>query len=283
MGPQRGSKFPRSDLIRVVTIVLAAAAIAALWIPWSNPGLDKPTADFAQTFRVGIGDAPSDTRVFFNLDPWSPYPAARPIRLVLGQSHQTDAASTRFRIEVRGFIAPIPADECLSQRTESTCWDGDGSVTEQVRESTTILSGEFAPGGFLAIEFGDLRLGASSNGPYRSLLIEFLELEEDAELLAYPTRGIEVEVSTGLENNAARYDSFVPAQPYRFYPAGWAWLLAAPGGPIGVQITDTELEDTLIRRSQISGLFLGLAAALLIQAAYELIHVRLTRQDERAH
>ena len=82
---------------------------------------------------------------------------------------------------------------------------------------------------------------------------------------------MEAEITTGAGSTGARYESFFPVRPYRLYPDGWAWLLRAPGGPIGMQITDNELEQRLRQRSEIAGLFMRVFLALFVQIGYELV------------
>jgi len=123
-------------------------------------------------------------------------------------------------------------------------------------------------------------LGDARNGPYRSLYEEIAPLPFGSKALRYPARGVEVEISTGVGSTQARYDSFFPAQPYRLYPVGWAWLLRAPGGPIGMQVTDTDVEQRLRRRSEIAGLFIGVLLALFVQVAYDLARSHSHRKRE---
>jgi hypothetical protein len=151
-------------------------------------------------------------------------------------------------------------------------------------EATTVLTGTFVTTGFTAIDTKP-QLGDARNGPYRSFYEEIQplpsrktdltgrDLPGDSRRmgLTYPARGVEVEISTGVESNNARYESFFPAQPYRLYADGWAWLIPAPGSPIGMQITDTHAEDALRRRSEIAGLVTGILLALCVQVAYELL------------
>jgi len=264
----------RAILLRTSVLVVCGVAVAFLWLPWHSDRLSRPESGFARRISVGIGDgAPPDTRVFLGLDPWNEY--RRPtLRLILGQSQESTEQTARFRIEFDGFLIRPESDRCSGFRTPNTCWSGDGMVTES--ESTqgapvTVVSGTFLPSGFTAIETSPL-LGAAANGPYRSLYEEITALPDPQPGLSYPARGVEIEIFTGVGSDQARYESFFPDQPYRLYPDGWAWLLPEPGGPVGMQITDINLEQRLRRRSDIAGLFMGVFLALFVQIAYELVH-----------
>jgi hypothetical protein len=144
--------------------------------------------------------------------------------------------------------------------TEHTCTSGDTPVpTGTVREfedgntGATVITGSFDPGARSYIEFSPVSLGAARNGPYRSFYSEIGMVDDDAAGWGYPKRGIEVEVSSGVESDQARYDSFFPTPPYRLYPDGWAWSIPSPGAPLGVQLVDAEAEDRLRSRSKVAG------------------------------
>jgi hypothetical protein len=268
----------RKTLIQLVVLGLSVIAVGILWFFWHTPALDRPDSEFAGGIRVGIGKAPPDTRVFFNFDPWND--TGNPsLGIVLGQSNIGPRRQVTFRIEFDGFLSSPDRDLCPDARTPNTCWTGDGTVQErkQPRNPTTVLRGTFLATGFTRIDTAP-QLGATRNGPYRSIYQEFGLLETNTKL-RYPARGIEAEITTGVGSTGARYEGFFPAQPYGLYADGWAWLLREPGGPIGMQITDNELEQRLRQRSEIAGLFIGVFIALFVQVGYELARSLIARSD----
>jgi hypothetical protein len=265
----RPSVIRRSSIVQLVVLGLSGAGVAGLWFVWHSHELDRPDSSFARSIAIGIGRAPSDTRVFLNFDPWNTY--RRPtLEIVLGQSEVGPKRKVPFRFEFEGFLTAPAQDRCEGTRTANTCWDGDGTVSEaeSQRLPETVIKGTFVTTGFTRIETSPL-LGDAKNGPYRSLYEEIRPLSA-TDSLRYPTRGVEAEITTDVGSTGARYESFFPVRPYRLYPDGWAWLLPAPGGPIGMQVTDTDLEQRLRRRSEIAGLFMGVLLALFVQVAYDL-------------
>ena len=241
--------------IQLAFLLLAGVGVVALWIPWHANGLDRPEANFARRVAVGIGASPSDTRVFLDIEPWNEG-GGPTLQIVLGQSKAGPKRTVPFRFEFEGFLLPPGADNCSGERrTAHTCWYGDGTVTDfETDGPKTVVRGSFVTTGSTSIETSPL-LGDARNGPYRSLYEEIGPLTPPSKALSYPARGVEVEITTGVGSTAARYESFFPAQPYRLYPDGWAWLLPSPGSPIGMQITDTDAEQQLRKRSEIRPLY----------------------------
>lgn len=263
--PSSGSG--RLPLAKILLSLASVLIVIGAWRYWRTPNLERPNSDFAASFHIGIGAAaPPDTRVFLELMPWGQGTTAA---IVLGQSKNKSSPETAFRIELGGFLRSITTAGC-AHTTAHTCWTGDATMAEsESAAAATTLSGTFLPSGFTRIDLSPVSLGAARRGPYRSIYEEIDGVTDSA--LAYPTRGVEVEIASGVASTQSHYDSFFPSQAYRLYPDGWAWLLPAPGGPIGAQITDVEQEARIQRRAEDAGLIIGLFLALAIQIGYELM------------
>jgi hypothetical protein len=259
---------------RVVLLLIAVIAFVVLWGQyWHSSELERPESSgaFANSIAVGIGaDAPEDTRVSLRLAPWHEELYQIPkLTITLGQSKEP-AKLVNFRIEIGAF--PERPDPCQWERTAHTCWQGNGSTVTEPETNlvgTTVISGTFVSNGYTMIVTNP-PLGEARNGPYRSLYDHITTLQEGLNL-EYPPDGIEVEVSTDVGSRSARYESFFPGQPHRLLPTGWTWLVPAPGSPIGMQVTDVELEQQLRDDSETAALVMGVLLGIFAQVIFNFV------------
>lgn len=217
--------------------------------------------------RIGITDAPADTRVYFSyLDVFS---RRTSLRVVLGQAIVPGPNRVRFRLELDGLNT---RDVRLCDQDEqdvSVCGKGDGTVevASDPGDTSLILTGDFDSHGSFNIDIEGLYLYSRAEGPYRLFQQEFLPFEDEpVSEYRFPARGVEVKPAVDIDPSNRRYDSVTP-DPHRLYPDGWAFLVEHPGGPVDVRVTDVAGEVRLKRRRDLYGLFTGIFSALAAEGA----------------
>ena len=251
-------------------MLLSAVVVGILWrFVWHSGELERPeSSTFAHSLAVGIGEAPRDTQVTFSFTPWVE-DGTTTLTITLGESNDKQARTVPFRIEIYESLEAPTTCYIYSQQTTHTCWGGQGSTVKEfeTNDPSTVLSGTFLSNGYTVIQTRPI-LAEARNGPYRSLYAEINPVE--ATNLEYPPNGVEVEVLSDIASGV-RYESFFPAPPHRLFQSGLAWMLPAPGSPIGIQITDAEREQQLRDRSEVAALLIGLFLALFVQLGLDLV------------